>query len=52
MDVGARGCHSVSCKKSDSGDALVPANMLRTDVYVHRPHPDDSHLARAVAVLA
>ncbi|MFF0018287.1 IS110 family transposase [Streptomyces sp. NPDC005374] len=44
--------HSVSCKKSDPGDALVLANVLRTDMYAHRPLPQDSDLARAVAVLA
>lgn len=44
--------HSVSRKKSDSGDALVLANILRTDMHAHRPLPDDSDLARAIAVLA
>ncbi|WP_406430111.1 IS110 family transposase [Streptomyces sp. NBC_00631] len=44
--------HSVSRKKSDPGDALVLANVLRTDMYAHRPLPQDSDLARAVAVLA
>jgi transposase len=44
--------HSVSRKKSDPGDALVLANILRTDMHVHRPLPADSDLARAVAVLA
>ncbi|MFD6360223.1 IS110 family transposase [Streptomyces roseolus] len=44
--------HSVSRKKSDPGDALVLANILRTDMHAHRPLPDDSDLARAVAVLA
>ena len=44
--------HSVSRKKSDSGDALVLANILRTDMHAHRPLPDDSALAQAVAVLA
>ncbi|WP_033820945.1 IS110 family transposase, partial [Kitasatospora sp. MBT63] len=39
-------------KKSDPGDALVLANILRTDIHAHRPLPDDSDLARAVAVLA
>ncbi|MGW0577850.1 IS110 family transposase [Streptomyces sp. NPDC002920] len=43
---------SVSRKKSDPGDALVLANVLRTDVHAHRALPNDSHLARAVAVLA
>ncbi|MCX4583812.1 IS110 family transposase [Streptomyces sp. NBC_01481] len=44
--------HSVSRKKSDPGDALVLANVLRTDMHAHRPLPDDSDLARAIAVLA
>jgi transposase len=44
--------HSVSRKKSDPGDALVPANILRTDMHAHRPLPNDSDLARAIAVLA
>ncbi|MFF1902964.1 IS110 family transposase [Kitasatospora sp. NPDC058218] len=44
--------HAVSRKKSDPGDALVLANILRTDMHAHRPLPDDSDLARAVAVLA
>ncbi|MCC3771968.1 IS110 family transposase [Streptomyces sp. UNOC14_S4] len=44
--------HSVSRKKSDPGDALVLANILRTDMHAHRPLPGDSDLARAIAVLA
>ncbi|WP_412079370.1 IS110 family transposase [Streptomyces xanthophaeus] len=44
--------HSVSRKKSDPGDALVLANALRTDMHAHRPLPQDSDLACAVAVLA
>ncbi|MFD5088924.1 IS110 family transposase [Kitasatospora sp. NPDC058406] len=44
--------HSVSRKKSDPGDALVLANILRTDMYAHRPLPADSELAQAIAVLA
>ncbi|MFI1154106.1 IS110 family transposase [Streptomyces sp. NPDC020817] len=44
--------HAVSRKKSDPGDALVLANILRTDMHAHRPLPADSGLARAVAVLA
>ncbi|MEW2438863.1 IS110 family transposase [Streptomyces caniferus] len=44
--------HSVSRKKSDHGDALVLANILRTDMHAHRVLPNDSDLARAVAVLA
>lgn len=44
--------HSVSRKKSDPGDALVLANILRTDMHAHRPLPQDTDLARAIAVLA
>ncbi|MGP3922352.1 IS110 family transposase [Streptomyces sp. 8N616] len=44
--------HSVSRKKSDPGDALVLANILRTDMHAHRALPNDSDLARTVAVLA
>ncbi|WP_190087078.1 IS110 family transposase, partial [Streptomyces longisporoflavus] len=43
---------SVSRKKSDPGDALVLANILRTDRHAHRPLPADSDLGRAIAVLA
>ncbi len=41
--------HRNSRKKSDPGDALVLANVLRTDMHAHRPLPQDSDLARAVA---
>src|ERR671916_2647493 len=34
--------HSVARKKSDAGDALVLANILRTDLPSHRPLPADS----------
>ncbi|WP_452748791.1 IS110 family transposase [Streptomyces bottropensis] len=44
--------HGVSGKKSDAGDALVLAHILRTDLAMHRPLPNDSELARAIAVLA
>ncbi|SCF20601.1 Transposase IS116/IS110/IS902 family protein [Micromonospora viridifaciens] len=44
--------HVVSRKKSDHADAVVLANILRTDMAVHRPLPADSELARAIAVLA
>jgi transposase len=44
--------HSVARKKSDAGDALVLANILRTDLPAHRPLPADSELAQAIAVLA
>jgi transposase len=44
--------HSVARKKSDAGDALVLANILRTDLDAHRPLPADSELAQAITVLA
>ncbi|MFJ7272657.1 IS110 family transposase [Streptomyces sp. NPDC099050] len=44
--------HSVSRKKSDPGDALVLANILRTDMHAHRTLPNDSDLGRAITVLA
>ena len=44
--------HGVSRKKSDPGDALMLANILRTDAAAHRTLPADSDLARAIAVLA
>ena len=37
--------YAVSRAKSDPGDALVLANILRTDLAAHRPLPDDSELA-------
>ncbi|WP_064447232.1 IS110 family transposase [Micromonospora sp. NBRC 110037] len=44
--------HSVSRSKSDHADAMVLANILRTDAHVHRALPADTELARAIAVLA
>jgi transposase len=44
--------HSVAGRKSDHGDAVVLANVLRTDLHAHRPLPADTELAQAVAVLA
>jgi transposase len=44
--------YSVSRKKSDHGDAVVLANIVRTDAHAHRPLPADSELAQAIAVLA
>jgi transposase len=44
--------HSAAGRKSDKGDALVLANILRTDLHAHRPLPADSELAQAIAVLA
>jgi len=44
--------HSVAGRKSDHGDAVVLANVLRTDMDMHRALPADSELAQAIAVLA
>jgi hypothetical protein len=44
--------HSIAGRKSDHGDAVVLANILRTDLASHRPLPADTELARAIAVLA
>jgi transposase len=44
--------HSAAGRKSDKGDALVLANILRTDLHAHRPLPADSELAQAIGVLA
>ena len=44
--------YAVSGKKSDHADAVVLANILRTDRAAHRPLPADSELVRAIAVLA
>ena len=44
--------HSMAGRKSDHGDAVVLANILRTDLHAHRPLPAGSELAQAVAVLA
>ncbi|MET9881519.1 IS110 family transposase [Actinacidiphila glaucinigra] len=44
--------HAVSGKKSDHLDAMVLANILRTDLAAHRRLPADSELAQAIAVLA
>lgn len=44
--------HSIAGRKSDHGDAVVLANILRTDAHAHRPLPADSELVQAIAVLA
>jgi hypothetical protein len=44
--------HSIAGRKSDHGDAVVLANILRTDPHAHRPLPADTELAQAIAVLA
>jgi transposase len=43
---------AVTRTKSDAADALMLANVLRTDRRAHRPLPRDTDLVRAVAVLA
>ena len=43
--------HSVAGRKSGHGDAVVLANVLRTDMAMHRPLPADSELTQAIAVL-
>jgi transposase len=44
--------HTIARKKSDHFDAMVLANIPRTDADVHRKLPADSELVQAVAVLA
>jgi transposase len=44
--------HSVSKKKSDQGDALMLADIVRTDRHKLRPLGEDSELAEAIKVLA
>jgi transposase len=44
--------HSVAGRKSDHGDVVVLANILRTGLHAHRPLPADSEPAQAIAVLA
>lgn len=44
--------HSQSRKKSDHADAVVLANILRTDASMHRRLPADTDLVRQIAVLA
>jgi hypothetical protein len=44
--------HTVSRTKSDHADAVVLANILRTDMHAHRSLPADTELARSIAVLA
>jgi transposase len=47
-----RARHQVSGAKSDAADAVLLANILRTDISAHRPLPDDTELAQAIRVLA
>jgi transposase len=44
--------HTVTRAKSDHADALVLANILRTDASAHRLLPLDTELVQAIAVLA
>jgi hypothetical protein len=44
--------HGTSGAKSDSGDAKVLADLVRTDRHNHRPVAGDSELAEAIRVLA
>ncbi len=44
--------HSASGKKSDHADAMVLANILRTDAHAPRQLPADTELVRSIAVLA
>ena len=44
--------HTVARAKSDHVDAVVLANILRTDADAHRLLPSDSELVQAIAVLA
>lgn len=43
--------HRTTRAKSDTSDAVVLANILRTDRHAHRPMPADSELVRALRVL-
>ena len=47
-----RARHAVSGAKSDATDAVLLANILRTDADAHRPLPADTELAQAIRVLA
>ena len=44
--------HRVSGAKSDTGDARVLADMVRTDSHQHRPVAADSDLAEAIKLVA
>ena len=44
--------HAVSRRKSDTGDAIVLANILRTDAHAHKPLTANTELAQAIMVLA
>src|ERR1700722_15852510 len=44
--------HSIAGRKSDHGDAVVLAGILRTDLHAHRPLPADTEPAQPIAVPA
>lgn len=47
-----RSRYAVSGAKSDATDAVLLANIVRTDAAAHRPLPADTELAGAIRVLA
>ena len=47
-----RARYAVSGAKSDATDAVLLANIVRTDAAAHRPLPADTELAQAIRVLA
>jgi transposase len=47
-----RARHAVSGAKSDATDAVLLANIVRTDRHAHRPLPTDTELAQAIRMLA
>jgi transposase len=47
-----RARYAVSGAKSDATDAVLLANIVRTDRHVHRPLPADTELAQTIRVLA
>src|SRR5262249_58285836 len=47
-----RARYAVSGAKSDATDAVLLANIIRTDADAHRPLPADTELAQAIRVLA
>ena len=47
-----RARYAVSGAKSDATDAVLLANIVRTDAAAHRPLPADTELAGAIRVLA
>jgi transposase len=47
-----RARYAVSGAKSDATDAVLLANIIRTDRDAHRPLPADTELAQAIRVLA